>query len=763
MNESERMPSSVPPVVVDALENTAEQPDQATAVAQQRRQERTESRRWWIKLVLQPAILLGVGALFLAGLGLSQRLGWISSGGAGGGAHASATAGESLRYICPMMCTPPQSEPGRCPVCAMELVQATSGGGNSDSHSIQIDSRARRVAGIQTVRVEALPATHTIRAIGELRYDEGTLKTIAAYVDGRLERLYADYTGMVVNKGDHLALVYSPRLYSGQVEYLLAKQADARNPSATLRRVTLSDNNLHESAKQRLIELGMTEPQIVDLERAGEATSRMHLCAPISGTVIEKMADEGEYVKEGQAIYKLADLTTVWLMLKLFPDDAATVRYGQKVEASVHSLPGRKFAGRVAFIDPNVDPFTRTVGVRVVIPNPRGQLRIGDYANATLDVPLGRNNSEPSPIFDPELANQWIGPRHPHIVSSAPGSCPICGSDLVPASEYGFTDRDSANRMALMVPRNAVLMAGESSVIYVEVEPGQFEIRRVVLGASCGDQIAILSGVEEGEQVATRGNFLIDSQMQLAGNPSLIDPTKAEMKQHDLMSPEVIESLAKLSAEDRVLAERQKICPVTKMPLGSMGTPIKIDVNGQPIFICCMGCKEPLLEDPATHLANLKPGTNGGDEQNSEEREAIAAAMAKLPPEDRALAEQQRNCPVTGMPLGSMGVPIKVDVNGTSVFICCAGCRASLREEAGKYLAKLHSAKLSSGRTTDASVPRLPSTDVPMMPVPEIPIGAPILQQVETPPEVAFPVRENEQRREASANAIGSARGEVIR
>ena len=184
-------------------------------------------------------------------------------------------------------------------------------------------------------------------------------------------------------------------------------------------------------------------------------------------------ATEGQYVKEGQAIYELADLSTVWLMLELFPEDAAAIRYGQIVEAEVQSLPGRKFAGRVAFMDPMVDPTKRTVGVRVVIPNDDGLLRVGDYATAKIQAPLA-------------------------------------GGEL------------------LAVPRNAVLMAGSDSVLYVETEPGRFEIRNVVLGARSGDQIVVLKGLEEGEQVAVSGNFLIDSQMQLAGNPSLIDPTKAE-------------------------------------------------------------------------------------------------------------------------------------------------------------------------------------------------------------------------------------------
>lgn len=517
---------------------------------------RAEARRWWIKLLLQPLLLLACGVILIVGLGVAQRFGFISAGGSGG--HGHATSGEgSTRYICPMMCTPPQAEPGRCPVCAMELVPATAGSGDADARSIHVDPAARRVANIRTVAVTSMPISRTIRAIGELDYDEGTLKTIAAYVDGRLDRLYADYTGVVVTKGDHLALVYSPRLYSSQVELLLAKRSRDGSRSSTLTRVVQSNQDLYESAKQRLVELGMTAPQIEQLEQAGEANSRLHLCAPISGTVIEKMAVEGQYVKEGDAIYQLADLSTVWLMLRLFPEDAATIRYGQKVDAEVQSLPGRRFEGRVAFIDPNVDPKTRTVGIRVVIANDEGLLRVGDYAKATIDVPL---------------------------------------SD---------SDQAIASSESLVVPRDAVLMAGNNSVIYVETEPGRFEIRRVVLGPRVGDAIVIRSGVKLGEQVATRGNFLIDSQMQLAGNPSLIDPSRLEPAGEEAMSPEMLATLSRMSAEDRALVDKQGICPVAEYRLGSMGPPKKVDVNGTPVFICCDGCRERLLSEPEKYLAKL--------------------------------------------------------------------------------------------------------------------------------------------------------------
>jgi Cu(I)/Ag(I) efflux system membrane fusion protein len=565
-------------------------------------EQRVETRRWWIKLLLQPLLLLaGIGIAFAA-LGVLQRVGWFQDRATPRTA-AEGTAGEHQLYICPMVCTPPQPEPGRCPVCGMELVPTTQGAGQGDGISVQIDPAARRIANIQTDEVKAMEIHRKVRVVGEISYDEGKLKTIAAYVNGRVERLLADYTGVVVQQNDRLALIYSPELYSGQVELLLARKSLPDRSTTTLRTgVSLGGQSLYESARQRLIELGMTESQIGELEATGEATSRMYLHAPISGTVIEKMAVEGGYVTEGQPIYRLADLSTVWLMLELFPEDAAAIRYGQKVLAEVQSLPGQVLTGRVAFIDPNVNPKTRTVGVRVVIQNPRGSLRVGDYAKATIEVPQHGIATDDQPIFDEELASKWISPRHPHIIQDNPGKCTECGMDLVPSAEFGYASTPLPANQSLTVPRSAVLTAGEQGVVYVETDPGRFELRRVVLGHRMGDRVVVLKGLKQGEQVATRGNFLIDSQMQLAGNPSLIDPTKSQPTMPETPEEQIIAALDQLSPDDRTLAEQQKLCPVLEVPLGSMGKPIKVDVNGTPVFICCSGCRSRLLAEPHKYL-----------------------------------------------------------------------------------------------------------------------------------------------------------------
>ena len=223
--------------------------------------------RWWIGTAVRTAAFCLAVVGLLVGLGLAQRAGWLSTGGtiaasedvaaqeytcpmhpqirqdgpgkcpicgmalvptgkpaatAAAGSH-SHPDGEGGSYICPMMCTPPSSEPGRCPVCGMELVKAAAGAGPGDGISVMLDPAARRLAGIETAEVTAVVLNREIRTVGELAFDEGRDATIAAYVDGRLERLYADYVGVPVAKGDDLALIYSPELYTAQREYLSAR------------------------------------------------------------------------------------------------------------------------------------------------------------------------------------------------------------------------------------------------------------------------------------------------------------------------------------------------------------------------------------------------------------------------------------------------------------------------------------------------------------------------------------------------------------
>ena len=486
----------------------------------------------------------------------------------------------------------------------MELVQASQGSSAGDERSVVVDPATRRVVNIQTASARQIPVQRTIHAVGGVSYDESKMKTISAYTPGRFDKMYVDYIGAIVKKGDRLAEFFSPELYSAQVEYLQASAAASRGGPKTV--VKQAHQRLQANARRRLVELGMSDQQIDRLTHDGSARNRLDIVAPIHGTVVDRLAVEGEYVNKGQPVFRLVDLSTVWLLLELFPEDAAAVRYGQSVEARLKSIPDRTFTGRIAFIDPEVNEQTRTVSVRVVLENAEGLIRIGDYAKATIESAISSDAHQP--IYDPELAKKWISPRHPHIISDRPGQCKLCGIDLVPAAEFGFTDRMQPERSALVVPRNAVLSAADESVVYVETETGRFEMRRVVTGATCGEDIVILKGLLEGEKVATSGNFLLDSQMQLAGNPSLIDPSRAgpPMDMIAGFSAKELAEIQQLPDADQSLAVGQLICPVTEYKLGSMGVPPKVEVNGQAVFICCEGCREDLVAEPEVHLAKLE-------------------------------------------------------------------------------------------------------------------------------------------------------------
>ena len=483
--------------------------------------------------LLPVGIFLAAGVALIVVVGLAQRVGWIRP------AEETApgtTAATGSIFTCPMHPQIRQPIAGRCPICGMALVPAASASADLDELSVTIESAQRRLANIQTAKVESAPLAATLQTVGVIAVDESRQATVAAYIDGRLERLFADYTGVELKKGDHLAILYSPQLYGAQVEYVEARRA--LGAAGGLPAVRQAQESLAANTRQRLREFGMTDEQLAELERTGNPQSRLTIYTPQGGTVVEKLAVEGNYVKAGDPIYRIAELSTVWLMLKLFPEDATRIRFGQRVEAVVQSIPGERLLGRVAFIDPTVDPKTRTVGIRVELRND-GRLRPGDYAEAFITLPIGPQGK----VFDADLAGKWISPMHPQIIRNEPGQCPICGMDLVPTSRYGFADQPVPQPTSLYVPRQAVLLAGGNSIVYVETKPGRFEIRPVTVGSILRDKVVILDGLRAGESVATAGNFLIDSQMQLAGKPSLIDPTRAITKSKERKGPLVFEQI----------------------------------------------------------------------------------------------------------------------------------------------------------------------------------------------------------------------------
>ncbi|MFW7377244.1 MAG: efflux RND transporter periplasmic adaptor subunit [Oligoflexus sp.] len=434
----------------------------------------------------------------------------------------SLTSSESdaTIYSCPMHPQIRQPEPGRCPICGMELVPTLSQQAGSNRQGITIVEADRRLAGIRSMLVTPKHMQKKITAFGSITFDESRIAQISAHVDGRIDDLFADYTGMRVNKGDHLAVIYSPKLYEAQVEFLQIERSYRKQSPMMV-----------ENARSRLEERGMQNEQIERLLKRGQADSRITIYAPRSGTIIQKPVSAGQYFSEGERLFQIADLSTVWLILEAFPEDAALIHYGQEITAKVSSQPNERFRGRVAFIDPTVNTTTRTVQVRIEVPNPDGKLRPGDYAEAVIEVPITTEGRQ-AKIFDPELVGKWISPMHPQIIRDKPGACPICGMKLVPAEKFGFVSELPVAEEVLAIPRRAILKVGEHAIVFVEEAVGRFVKRQVQMGELIGDEVIIVDGLEEYESIAVDGVFLIDSQMQLSGDISLIDLSHGAKKQN---------------------------------------------------------------------------------------------------------------------------------------------------------------------------------------------------------------------------------------
>ena len=509
---------------------------------------------YWFNLIVQPALAITfvVGLAWLFGY-MQRNHNWFSNSEPN---IANAAQEEAAQYACSMLCVFVKA-PGRCPVCGMELQKIESQGDPQDIYGVTIKPTARRLANIETVAALNLPVSREFEALGQITYDETTEATVSARVDGRVENLFVNFTGAKIRKRDEVAVLYSPDLYADQAGLLQAKKALQRVSSND--RVNQSNRRLYESARRRLIELGLPASQVDQIEAGGKPNSRVQVYAPISGTVVDKLIEEGEYIKTGMPILKIADLSSVWLMLAMYPEDTSKLRIGQSVDVEIRSQVGT-FEGRIAFIGPMVDAQTKTVDVRVEIPNEAGLIKIGDFGKAKIQ------------------------------------------------------SRNDTSKQFVVVPREAVLVNGSNSIAYVETEPGRFEFRKVNVAETLGDRILIADGIHPGEQVVVSGAFMLDSTFNIQGKASLIDPNRAAPKFHAQIAKdkaeakEIEESFANLSVDDRALAEAQVICPVSEVRLGTMGmgTPINVDVNRIPVMICCEGCRNPLVEDPQKYLEILR-------------------------------------------------------------------------------------------------------------------------------------------------------------
>ncbi len=441
-------------------------------------------------------------------------------------AEAAEDIEGDVMWTCSMHPQIRAEEFGLCPICNMDLIPVSEDdeADAAKPRRIAISDESYALLDIQTSPVERRFVEMDIRQVGKVAIDETRLANIAAWVPGRIEHLYVDFTGVQVREGDHMVSLYSPELLTAQEELRAAARTleSVRSGAPdTLRRT--AERTL-EATRSRLRRWGLTEAQVAEAEAGEWHSDEITIYAPIGGTVVERKGAEGMYVDVGTPIYTIADLSQVWVMLEAYESDLTWIHYGQPVSFTAESLPGEVFEGVVSFIEPVLNPATRTVRVRVNVDNPEGRLKPEMFVQGHIRSQIATGGR----VVHPELAGKWISPMHPEVVKDGPGACTVCGMPLVPAEDLGYVPAQVSDEdKPLIIPKTAPLITGKRAVVYVAVpntERPSFEGREIVLGPRAGDYYLVTSGLEPDERVVTHGTFKIDSALQVMAKPSMMDP-----------------------------------------------------------------------------------------------------------------------------------------------------------------------------------------------------------------------------------------------
>ena len=445
-------------------------------------------------------LLIALVVVLVAGAGV-LLLNRPSDSGADNAAEASGQV-----WTCSMHPQVRLPKPGKCPICSMPLIPVNkpSSTNQSSGSMLELSDHARAMASVETVLVQRRKLSHEIRAVGKVQYNETALANIVSRVDGYVERLFVDFTGVEVKLGDHLVEIYSPDLVVAQQEMLIALESSRRT-------------NLVESSTRKLLRWGLTQGQVDELVQNKKIHERLTLFSPIAGTVIEKIVTQKSAVRPGDVLFRLANLESVWVYLDIYEYELSRVQYGQTVEIKSEAYPGETFTGRIWFISPVLNEETRTIKVLVNISNAGHKLKPGMFASAVIRVELMADD-KPAPTG---VASQWSCPMHPLVLQPKGGPCPVCKMALVQIPGTPARTKPVDDQLFLAVPVTAVLDSGVRKLVYVEKGKGQFAAVEIITGPRADDFYPVLSGLSEGDRVVTRGNFLLDSQFQILGLPSL--------------------------------------------------------------------------------------------------------------------------------------------------------------------------------------------------------------------------------------------------
>ena len=358
------------------------------------------------------------------------------------------------------------TEPGKCPLCGMDLIPLDDRTSMTvDPEAVVLSPEAIQLANIQTSEVTRQPAVKDIRLYGEVRADERLIQNQVAHLPGRVEKLLINFIGENVSTGQVLALLYSPELITAQQELLEAGKMKLIQPE------------IYAAARQRLKAWKLSDHLIEQIEQSGKIQSEFPILANTSGVVTSMRVRTGDYVAAGTVLFEVVDLSHVWILFDAYESDLPFLQKGSKISFTVQALPGQTFESTLVFIDPVIDPVTRVARVRAEKWNKNGLLKPGMYVTGVVRASLPHLHHDP-----------------------------------------------------LVIPRSAVLWTGKRSIVYVKLssatEP-MFKMREVILGPSLGNSYIVEEGLSEGEEIVTDGAFSVDAAAQLAGKPSMMNPKSA--------------------------------------------------------------------------------------------------------------------------------------------------------------------------------------------------------------------------------------------
>jgi len=418
---------------------------------------------------MKPGAAMAVGLLALAGA-VAAGYGWGRFGQANPGpspATPMTSASESmakkpklLYYRNPMGLPDTSPVPKKDPM-GMDYIAVYEGDASDEpaaANQVRISTDKVQKLGVRTEAAQVRSLARTVRAAGRVEPDERRIVMVAPKFEGYVERLHVNVTGQPVTKGQPLFEVYSPELVSVQREYVIAVQGAAALKGADSP-AQLGMGRLVESSLQRLKNWDISEEQIKTLMASGEVKRTMTFRSPVSGIVTEKKALQGMRFMPGEALFQVSDLSAVWVIADVFEQDLGLIKTGAKVQLSVQAYPDKTFSGRITYVYPTLKSETRTVPVRVELPNPGGLLKPGMFAQMEVQV--------------------------------------------------------TGKALGVTVPLSAVMDSGTRQIVLVQLKEGRFEPREVRLGARSDSHVEVLSGVREGEQVVVAANFLIDAESNL--------------------------------------------------------------------------------------------------------------------------------------------------------------------------------------------------------------------------------------------------------